>query len=101
VPVESEPRYAPPSRELDQLDLTDHTGLEARRRAGGNVQAEADGIVAREQQRRIGLREMQVGTDLNRTVAGVLDHQRAPGSPGVEVDVPVGCADLAGDHVIG
>ena len=48
-------------------------GLEAHRRAGGDVEPHALGALAVELQRLVGLEEMIVAADLDRPVAGVGD----------------------------
>ena len=62
--------------ERDEAHLAALAGLEADRRAGGNVEPEAARLGAVEFQRRIGLEEMIVRADLDRPVAGIGDFER-------------------------
>lgn len=88
--------------ERDQPDGLAHAGLEAHRRARGDVQTEALGRLVVEGQGRVGVGEVQVGADLDRSVTVVADDEGAGLQAGVELDRLVGGGpDLTGDHWIG
>src|SRR5579883_3220450 len=82
--------------ERDEAHLAALAGLEADRRAGGNVEAEAARPGAVEFQRRIGLEEMVVRADLDRPVAGIGDLQGQRLAVLVHDDVAGFGEDLAG-----
>ena len=82
-----EPVDHAPAAVGDQLDVLDVAGLEPDRRAAGQVQPHAVGLLAVEDQRRIGLEEVVMGADLDGTVAGVVDAERHDGAAGVQLDV--------------
>ena len=69
-------------------DLARLAGLEAHRRAGGDVEAHAARGRAVEAQRGVGLVEMVVRADLDRPVAGVGDLEAQRAAARVELDVP-------------
>ena len=60
----------------------------------------AAGFLAVEFQRRIGLEEMVVRTDLDRAVAGVGDGERHGLAAGIELDLAVLDEEFAGDHLL-
>ena len=85
--------------EGDELDFFRVAGLEADGGAGGDVEAEAAGRGAVEAEGLVGLEEMIVRADLDRTVAGVGDGE----GERREVDVrrerlAFRGDDFAGDH---
>src|SRR5258707_11478637 len=77
------------TRECHEMHVAGLAGLETHRGAGGDVEAHAAGLFAVELQRRVGLEEMVVRADLDRTVAGVGDRQRHRLATGVEFDFAV------------
>src|ERR1700731_1213503 len=89
----------PLARERDQGDLARLAGLEAHRRAGGDVEPHAPRPLAIELQRRIGLEEMIMRADLDRPVAGIGDRDHDRLAAGIEFDLAVLDEHLAGDHV--
>ena len=62
------------SGERDESDLAGLAGLEAHGGAGGDVEAQAAGLLAVEFEGAVGLGEMVVRADLDRSVAGVGDE---------------------------
>src|SRR5690606_4724069 len=60
-----------PAGKLDQFHRATLPGLETHRGTGGDVQAVAIGDAAIELERRIGLEEVVVRSDLDRPVAGI------------------------------
>jgi len=73
----------------DQRHLAALTRLEADRGAGGHVEAMAAGLVAIEDECRIGFGEMVVGADLDGAVAGIGDIDGDPLAPLAERDLAV------------
>ena len=89
----------PAADERYERDVERDPGLEAHRRPGGDVESETARRRPVEGERRVGLGEVIVRTDLDRTVAGVLDAERDHVSTDVDLDRLVGSDDLAGDEV--
>jgi hypothetical protein len=87
-----------------ELHLAGLPGLEAHGRPGGNVEPHAARGGAVEAQRRIGLEEVVVRTDLDRPVAGVGDLQANRRTVRIQFDVSFReeiLARLHGAHLIG
>ena len=63
----------PATDERDQIDVERDSGLEAHGGSGGHVEAMAACRLTVEGERRVGLGEVVVRSDLDRPVAGVLD----------------------------
>ena len=87
-----------------QSHLARLTGLEPHRRAGGNVEPHAARLGAIEAQRRVGLEEMIMRADLDRSIARVVDAESRGGTAGIEFDLATAkeiLARLHGDHRIG
>src|SRR5215469_13883176 len=74
------------------------SGLEARRGAGRDVEAEAARLGAVEAERRVGLAEMVVRADLDRPVAGIGDFDLDGLAPLIELDLAGAGDDFSGDH---
>src|SRR5271166_3928067 len=72
--------------------------LEARRRAGRDIEAAAARLRAVEAQRRVRLEEMIVRAHLDRPVAGIGDLDLDGRAAGVQLDLAGRGEDLAGDH---
>ncbi len=88
----------PLAGEGDELDLHRDARLEADARAGGHGQSAAHRGLPIELQCLVGLREVEVRTDLHRAVAGV-EHGQRHQLPALEQhDVAVAEEDLAGDE---
>src|SRR3954465_6089337 len=85
-------------RQRHQLHVAGLAGLEAHRRAGGDVEAHAARLLAVELQRRVGLEEMVMRADLDRPVAAVGDGERHRLAAGVEFDLAVLDEAFTGDH---
>src|SRR4029077_5714261 len=85
--------------ERDELHLAGLAGLEPHRGAGRNVEPHAAGLLALELQRRVGLEEMVVRADLDRTVAGIGDRERHGLAAGIELDLAVLDEEFTGDHL--
>ena len=92
------PGIDPGADERDEFDVECDSRLEPDGGAGGHVQAMAAGRVAVEDERRVGLSEVIVRTDLDRPVATVLDAQPQHRSTGIDLDRVVRTGDLARDH---
>src|SRR3974390_895351 len=86
------------ARERHELHLASLPGLEPHRRAGGDIEPHAARFFAVEFQRRIGLEEMVVRADLDRTIAGIGHRQRHGLAARIEVDLSVLDEAFAGDH---
>src|SRR6516162_10109113 len=86
------------ARERHELNLARLSGLEPHRRAGGDIEPHAARFFAVEFQRRIGLEEMIVRADLDRTIAGIGDRQRHGLAARIELDLAVLDKAFAGDH---
>ena len=89
----------PAADERYEVDVERDPGFEAHGRAGGDVESETARRRPVERERRVGLGEVVVRTDLDRPVAGVLDAERDHRSTDVDLDRLVGSDDLAGDEV--
>ena len=72
-----------------QVDFARLAGLEAHRRAGGNIEPHAARFLAVEFQRRIGLEEMIVRADLDRPVAACSRPKASRLAAFVELDLAV------------
>ncbi len=77
------------------------TGFEAHRRASGNIEAVAVSRGTVKAQRRVGLWEVHMTADLNRTVAGVDDLHLESLRTGIDRDIAVAVDDFTWDHRIG
>ena len=75
--------------ECDQRDFFALPRLEAHRRAGGYIEAFAEGGRAIEIQCPIGLEEMIVAADLDGPVARVENRDRGFRPAGIQLDLPV------------
>ena len=64
------------SAQRNERNMLDHTGFEANRGSGRDIEPMTVGGGAIELQRGVGLREVHVAADLHRTVAGVHDVHR-------------------------
>ena len=84
-----------------ELDRPALARLEADGGAGGNVQTEAVGRGAVELERGVGLEEMVVRADLNRSVAGVGDRHADRRAADVQRDLAIGGKNLSRPHWIG
>lgn len=82
-----ETRDFAPAAISNERDLLRLARLEAHRRAGGNVQTEAERGGAVELERLVDLEEVIVRADLHRPIPCVDDGQRHGRAPGVERDV--------------
>jgi hypothetical protein len=88
----------PLATEWHEPHLAALSGLEADRRAGGDVEAHAAGGFTIEIKRFVGFMEVIVRADLDRTVAAIGDHQRDGRRAGIELDVARSRENLTGDH---
>ena len=77
------------------------TGFEAHRSASGNIESVAVRRDAVESQRGVGLRQVHMTADLNRTVAGVDDLHLESLRTGIDRDIAVAVDDFTWNHVIG
>src|SRR5262249_13993314 len=84
--------------ERNERDLACLPGFKAHRGAGGDVEPHATRLFAIEFQRRIGLEEMIVRSDLDRPVAGIGDRQRDRLAASIDLDLVVLDEHLTGDH---
>src|SRR5438045_2538426 len=83
----------------DESDLTALPRLEARRRPGRNIEAKTARLLAVEGERRVGLVEMIMRPDLDRTVPGIGDRQCHGRAAGVDLDIGRGSDNFSRDHV--
>src|SRR5262249_13248041 len=95
----SKPVHGALAGERDQRHLARLSRLEAHGRSGRDVEPHAARLLAIELQRRVGLEEMIVRSDLDRPVAGVGRRQRHGLAAGIERDVAGLDEELAGGHV--
>src|SRR5258705_8698639 len=79
----------PLAGERHQLHVARLSRLETHRGAGGNIEPHAARFLALEFQRRIGLEEMIMRADLDRTVARIGDGERHRLAAGIEFDLAV------------
>src|SRR5258706_5122372 len=86
------------ARERDQGNLARLSRLKPHRGAGGDVEAHAAGLLALELQGRIGLEEMVVRADLDRSVAAVGDGDLRRLAPRIELNLAVLDEHFAGGH---
>src|SRR5262245_49515613 len=86
------------ARVAHERDVALLTGLEADGRARRDVEAEAARLVAVEDQRVVGLEEVVVRADLDRSIAAVGDPHGHPLAPLVERDLAVEDQHFAWDH---
>src|ERR1700690_2548152 len=86
------------SRERHELHVAGLSRLEPHGGAGGDVEPHAARFFAVEFQRGVGLEEMVVGADLDRSIAGIGDRQGHRLAAGIELDLAVLDEEFTGDH---
>src|ERR1700738_3998062 len=84
--------------ERHELHVAGLPRFDPHRGARRDVEPHAAGFFSVELQRRVGLEEMIVRADLDRTIAGVGDGERHRLAAGIEFDLAVLDEHFAGDH---
>src|SRR3954468_19459263 len=84
--------------ERHDLDIARLSRLEPHGGAGRDIEPHAASLLAVELQRRIGLEEMIVRADLDRTVACVGNRQRRRLAAGIELNLAVLDEEFTGNH---
>src|SRR5579862_1444586 len=97
--VLAEAVYRAPSGDRDERHVARLPGLEAHRRASGDVEPHAAGLFAVEFKRGVGFEEMVVRADLDRPVAAIRDRERDALTPFIDLDFAGLDEIFAGDHV--
>src|SRR6478735_8790071 len=93
--------HLPEAAQLDEGDLGAHSGLEAQRSAGGNVEPESFGQGPIERKRRIRVGEMQMRADLNGTITVIHYGHMQLSTSVIDFQFTGSGPDLTGDHGIG
>src|SRR5262249_19670905 len=90
--------HLPCASELDQRDALGVARLETHRLAGGTVEPHPEGLGTSDAQRSVGLEEVEVRADLDRSVPDVLHRQLDRAPSGVRLDVAALEQILAWNH---
>src|SRR6202034_3711074 len=94
-------RHGSGSAQRDEPDLALNSRFEPHRGARGDVETEAAGDGPVELECRVGISEVEVRADLNRSIADIQDSRYASLVPERQLHRRARCDHLARDHAIG